>query len=92
MKVAACTQERAGCHIHTFRTVAATSGEQDDLDPGPFGAKGCGEGAPATIPAAVVNAPGRRRVRMNTPPLTPERVAADTRTEDQLKPSGGKGK
>jgi hypothetical protein len=82
MKVAACTQERAGCHIHTFRTVAATSGEtvaatsgeQGDLDPGPFGAKGCGEGAPATISAAVVNAPGRRRRADEHAAAYPERV------------------
>jgi hypothetical protein len=87
MKVAACTQERAGCHIHTFRTVAATSGQQDDLDPGPFGAKGCGEGAPATIPAAVVNAPGRRRrADEHAAAYARTGVAADTRTEDQLKP------
>jgi hypothetical protein len=34
MKVAACTQERAGCHIHAFRTVAATSGQAADLGRG----------------------------------------------------------
>jgi CO/xanthine dehydrogenase Mo-binding subunit len=42
--------------------------------PGPFGAKGCGEGALAAIPAAVVNALADAGVPMNTPPLTPERV------------------
>ena len=42
--------------------------------PGPFGAKGCGEGALAAIPAAVVNALADAGVPMNTLPLTPERV------------------
>jgi CO/xanthine dehydrogenase Mo-binding subunit len=42
--------------------------------PGPFGAKGCGEGALAAIPAAIVNAVADAGVPMNTLPLTPERV------------------
>ena len=42
--------------------------------PGPFGAKGCGEGALAAIPAAIVNALADAGVPMNTLPLTPERV------------------
>ena len=56
--------------------------------PGPFGAKGCGEGALAAIPAAVVNALADAGVPMNTPPLTPERVwrrIQDLRTRE-LKP------
>jgi CO/xanthine dehydrogenase Mo-binding subunit len=42
--------------------------------PGPFGAKGCGEGALAAIPAAIVNALADAGVPMTTLPLTPERV------------------
>jgi CO/xanthine dehydrogenase Mo-binding subunit len=42
--------------------------------PGPFGAKGCGEGALAAIPAAVVNALADAGVPMRELPLTPERV------------------
>lgn len=42
--------------------------------PGPFGAKGCGEGALAAIPAAIVNALADAGVHMNELPLTPERV------------------
>jgi CO/xanthine dehydrogenase Mo-binding subunit len=42
--------------------------------PGPFGAKGCGEGALAALPAAIVNALADAGVPMNTLPLTPERV------------------
>ncbi len=42
--------------------------------PGPFGAKGCGEGGLAAIPAAIVNALADAGVPMNTLPLTPERV------------------
>ena len=42
--------------------------------PGPWGAKGCGEGAFAAIPAAIVNALADAGVPMNELPLTPERV------------------
>ncbi len=42
--------------------------------PGPFGAKGCGEGVLAAIPAAIVNALADAGVPMTTLPLTPERV------------------
>ncbi len=42
--------------------------------PGPYGAKGCGEGALAAIPAAIVNALADAGVPMNELPLTPERV------------------
>jgi CO/xanthine dehydrogenase Mo-binding subunit len=42
--------------------------------PGPFGAKGCGEGGLAAIPAAIVNAVADAGVPMTTLPLTPERV------------------
>jgi CO/xanthine dehydrogenase Mo-binding subunit len=42
--------------------------------PGPYGAKGCGEGALAAVPAAIVNALADAGVPMNGLPLTPERV------------------
>ncbi|HLX78747.1 MAG TPA: molybdopterin cofactor-binding domain-containing protein, partial [Acidimicrobiales bacterium] len=42
--------------------------------PGPFGAKGCGEGVLAAIPAAIVNALADAGVHMRELPLTPERV------------------
>jgi CO/xanthine dehydrogenase Mo-binding subunit len=42
--------------------------------PGPFGAKGCGEGVLAAIPAAIVNALADAGVPMSVLPLTPERV------------------
>jgi CO/xanthine dehydrogenase Mo-binding subunit len=42
--------------------------------PGPHGAKGCGEGALAALPAAIVNALADAGVHMRELPLTPERV------------------
>ncbi len=42
--------------------------------PGPFGSKGCGEGALAAIPAAIVNALADAGIDMYELPLTPERV------------------
>jgi CO/xanthine dehydrogenase Mo-binding subunit len=42
--------------------------------PGPYGAKGCGEGAQAALPAAIVNALADAGVRVNELPLTPERI------------------
>jgi CO/xanthine dehydrogenase Mo-binding subunit len=42
--------------------------------PGPYGAKGCGEGALAAVPAAIVNALADAGVPMLELPLTPERV------------------
>jgi CO/xanthine dehydrogenase Mo-binding subunit len=42
--------------------------------PGPWGAKGCGEGAFAAIPAAIVNALADAGVPMVELPMTPERV------------------
>jgi CO/xanthine dehydrogenase Mo-binding subunit len=42
--------------------------------PGPWGAKGCGEGAFAAVPAAIVNALADAGVPMTELPLTPERV------------------
>ena len=42
--------------------------------PGPWGAKGCGEGALAAIPAAIVNALADAGVKMTQLPMTPERV------------------
>ncbi len=42
--------------------------------PGPYGAKGCGEGAQAATPAALATAVADAGVPMNELPLTPERV------------------
>lgn len=42
--------------------------------PGPFGAKGCGEGVLAAIPAAVTNALADAGIHINELPATPERV------------------
>ncbi len=42
--------------------------------PGPFGAKGCGEGAFAAVTAAVANAVADAGVPVHELPLTPERV------------------
>jgi CO/xanthine dehydrogenase Mo-binding subunit len=42
--------------------------------PGPYGAKGCGEGALAAVPAALVNALADLGIEMRELPLTPERV------------------
>jgi CO/xanthine dehydrogenase Mo-binding subunit len=53
--------------------------------PGPYGAKGCGEGALAAVPAAIVNALADAGVPMTELPLTPERV---WRRIQQLKEDG----
>jgi CO/xanthine dehydrogenase Mo-binding subunit len=53
--------------------------------PGPYGAKGCGEGALAAVPAAIVNALADAGVPMSELPLTPERV---WRRIQQLKEDG----
>lgn len=42
--------------------------------PGPYGAKGCGEGAQAAVPAAIVTAMAAAGVPVRELPLTPERV------------------
>jgi CO/xanthine dehydrogenase Mo-binding subunit len=47
---------------------------ENEDGPGPYGAKGCGEGALAALPAAIVNALADAGVPMNELPLTPERV------------------
>ncbi|KAA3640397.1 MAG: xanthine dehydrogenase family protein molybdopterin-binding subunit [Armatimonadetes bacterium] len=47
---------------------------ENEDGPGPFGAKGCGEGILAAIPAAVVNALGSMGIEINRLPATPERV------------------
>lgn len=47
---------------------------ENEDGPGPFGAKGCGEGVLAAMPAAIVNALADAGVPMNELPLTPERV------------------
>jgi len=47
---------------------------ENEDGPGPYGAKGCGEGAFAAVPAAIVNALADAGVQMYELPLTPERV------------------
>jgi CO/xanthine dehydrogenase Mo-binding subunit len=42
--------------------------------PGPYGAKGCGVGALAALPAAIINALADAGVQLNELPATPERV------------------
>jgi CO/xanthine dehydrogenase Mo-binding subunit len=42
--------------------------------PGPYGAKGCGEGAQAAVPAAIVTALADAGIPVRELPLTPERV------------------
>ncbi|HEU5391543.1 MAG TPA: molybdopterin cofactor-binding domain-containing protein, partial [Streptosporangiaceae bacterium] len=66
-----------GYRIPAFRDIPAImtcSIVENGDGPGPFGAKGCGEGALAAIPAAIVNALADAGVPMNELPLTPERV------------------
>ena len=66
-----------GYRIPAFRDIPATmqcSIVENGDGPGPFGAKGCGEGALAALPAAIVNALADAGVPMNALPLTPERV------------------
>ena len=72
--------ERTRCSTTACRRFADLPGEmtcvvvENGDGPGPFGAKGCGEGALAAVPAAVVNALADAGVPMNELPLTPERV------------------
>jgi CO/xanthine dehydrogenase Mo-binding subunit len=47
---------------------------ENEDGPGPYGAKGCGEGALAAVPAAIVCALADAGVPMSELPLTPERV------------------
>jgi len=66
-----------GYRIPAFRDMPAAmecSIVENGDGPGPFGAKGCGEGALAALPAAIVNALADAGVPMNVLPLTPERV------------------
>ena len=66
-----------GYRIPAFRDIPAAmtcSIVENGDGPGPFGAKGCGEGALAAVPAAIVNALADAGVPMNALPLTPERV------------------
>jgi CO/xanthine dehydrogenase Mo-binding subunit len=58
---------------------------ENEDGPGPYGAKGCGEGALAAVPAAIVNALADAGVPMNELPLTPERV---WRRIQQIKEAG----
>jgi CO/xanthine dehydrogenase Mo-binding subunit len=47
---------------------------ENEDGPGPYGAKGCGEGALAAVPAAIVCALADAGLPMTELPLTPERV------------------
>ena len=47
---------------------------ENEDGPGPYGAKGCGEGSLAATTAAIVTALADAGVPMNELPLTPERV------------------
>jgi CO/xanthine dehydrogenase Mo-binding subunit len=47
---------------------------ENEDGPGPFGAKGVGEGSLAAVPAAIVNALADLGIRVDELPLTPERV------------------
>jgi CO/xanthine dehydrogenase Mo-binding subunit len=47
---------------------------ENEDGPGPFGAKGVGEGSLAAVPAAIVNALADLGLQVNELPLTPERV------------------
>ena len=47
---------------------------ENEDGPGPYGAKGCGEGAFAAVPAAIACALADAGVPMRELPLTPERV------------------
>ena len=47
---------------------------ENEDGPGPYGAKGVGEGSLAGVPAAIVNALGELGIPMTELPLTPERV------------------
>jgi CO/xanthine dehydrogenase Mo-binding subunit len=52
----------------------ASSLAENEDGPGPYGAKGVGEGALAGVPAAIVNALADIGLHMHELPLTPERV------------------
>jgi CO/xanthine dehydrogenase Mo-binding subunit len=77
-----------GYRIPSFRDMPASmkcSIIENADGPGPFGAKGCGEGALAALPAAIVNALADAGVPMTVLPLTPERVWRRIQElEDQL--------
>jgi CO/xanthine dehydrogenase Mo-binding subunit len=60
---------------------------ENEDGPGPYGAKGCGEGAFAAVPAAIVCALADAGVPMKELPLTPERVWRRVR---ELNPSSYK--
>ncbi|MGH2852551.1 MAG: xanthine dehydrogenase family protein molybdopterin-binding subunit, partial [Solirubrobacteraceae bacterium] len=61
---------RVGDLPGSMRSIIVENGD----GPGPYGAKGCGEGALAAVPAAIVCALADAGVTMDELPLTPERV------------------
>jgi CO/xanthine dehydrogenase Mo-binding subunit len=62
---------------------------ENEDGPGPYGAKGCGEGAFAAVPAAIVCALADAGIPMTELPMTPERVwrRIQELSEDQTKPT-----
>ncbi|HEX4035085.1 MAG TPA: xanthine dehydrogenase family protein molybdopterin-binding subunit [Solirubrobacteraceae bacterium] len=73
---------RVGDMPRRMRTIIVENAD----GPGPYGAKGCGEGALAAVPAAIVCALADAGVAMNELPLTPERVWR--RIHEQDPPAG----
>jgi CO/xanthine dehydrogenase Mo-binding subunit len=66
-----------------FRSILVENGD----GPGPYGAKGCGEGALAAVPAAIVNALADLGLEARELPLTPERVwrlLRDRRSDERV--------
>ena len=70
---------RVGDLPGSMRTIIVENGD----GPGPYGAKGCGEGALAAVPAAIVCALADAGVAMNELPLTPERVWLRMQEQDK---------
>ena len=70
-------------------SMSCTIVENED-GPGPFGAKGCGEGALAALPAAIVNALEDAGVHMTELPLTPERVWEKIQSAQRIRKNDSK--
>ena len=67
---------------HAMTSIIVENGD----GPGPYGAKGCGEGAVAAVPAAIVCALADAGVPMYELPLTPERVWRRIQDMSESKP------
>ena len=64
-------------HVPSFNDlpdIFISSIVENEDGPGPYGAKGVGEGSLAGVPAAIVNALGDLGISVRALPLTPERV------------------